>query len=249
MTLSDRRSRLTNRCIGVLDAGSFKTVCLIATLDSEGQPARIAGVGHVPSAGIKSGVIVDLAAAERTIRAAIASAERMAGVRLSEIDIAVSGGGLTSHAFQAAIPLPSGVVTRQDVVKLAGAGRSYAERSGRRLLDLTEWGYRLDGGEPAIEPIGMAARRLAADLHAVTADLPAISNLTHTIERCYLVPGRLIPGPIASALAVTSADERRDGVIVLDIGAAVTGIAAFRDGRTICAESVAVGRGHLTHHN
>lgn len=247
MTRPDRPSRSASRIIGVLDAGSFKTVCLIASLGSDGRPARIAGVGHVPSAGIRSGAILDLTAAEHAIRAAIAEAERMAGVRLTEVDVVVNCGRVASQAFQASTAVASGVVDGTHLDKLATAAHGYAERGGRRLLELSAWGYRLDDGQATREPLGLEAHRLSADFHAVTADTPATGNLTHTIARGYLTAGRLVPGPLASARAVTTADERRDGVIVLDIGAGVTGLAAYAGGIPVFVETIPVGGGQITH--
>jgi hypothetical protein len=49
MSAASLRPARSGRFVAVLDAGSFKTVCLIATLDAEGRPARIAGVGLAPS--------------------------------------------------------------------------------------------------------------------------------------------------------------------------------------------------------
>lgn len=246
MNRTESQARPSRRLAGVLDVGSFKTVCLIAVLDADGRPARMAGVGLSPSRGIKSGLIVDLAAAETTICDTIAEAERMAGVRLAEIDVAITCGRLSSGLFEVSTPVSGGVVEAASLARVEEAGRAYAERDGRRLIALSEFGYRLDGAVATRAPLGMAADRLAAGFHAVTADAPAIGNLAHTIQRCYLAPGRLVPGPLASALAVTSEDERRAGVIVLDIGAGVTGIAAFQDGRYIFTDTVAIGGGHIT---
>ena len=188
MTSSTARPRPSDRIIGVLDAGSFKTVCLIATVDAEGQPARIAGIGVTRSAGIKSGLIVDLAAAETAIGGAIAHAERMVGARLRHIDIAVNCGRLSSLCFAANAPVPGGVIERETVRRVSTAGRAHAQRNGRLLLQLETLGYRLDGATPTRDPVGMAAGRLTAQFHAITADPPAIGNLTRTVERCVLTP-------------------------------------------------------------
>jgi cell division protein FtsA len=246
MTSPSARPTPSNRIIGVLDAGSFKTVCLIATVDAEGRPARVAGVGLTPSRGIKSGLIVDLAAAETAIRGAIAQAERMAGAGLRGIDLTVNCGRLASQCFAAAAPVAGGVIARETVQRVAAAGRAHAQRDGRLLLQLETLGYRLDGAPPTRDPVGMAAGRLTAHFHAVTADPPAVGNLIRTVERCYLAPRRLVAGPAASALAVTSEDERRSGVVVIDIGAGVTGIAAYQDGQLIHADTVAIGGEHVT---
>ncbi len=246
MMTSQPNGRATPRLTGALDVGSFKTICLIATTDRHGRPERIVSVGHVPSRGIKSGVIVDLAGAEYSIRTAIADAERMAGVRLAEVDVAVNCGRLGSRSFQASALVNGGVIDADTRARLADAARDYAERDGRRLVHLSELALRADGVPIAESSDGLAAERLSADFHAVTADAPALNNLGHTIGRCYLGCGALVPGPMASGLAVTSPEERRAGTVVIDIGAGVTGISAFLDGRYIYSECIAMGGGHIT---
>ena len=239
------QSLRSGRFAAAIDAGSFKTVCLIAALDAEGRAARIAGVGMVPSQGIVSGTIVDLAAAETAIRAATAQAEVMAGVRVEKVDLLINNGGLASRTFAVAAPVAEDFVTHATVARVAAAGHQHAG-AGRQLLQLNSWGYRLDDGPFVADPIGMPANRIAAHFHAVTADTPAIVNLTRTVGRGYLVSRRLFAGPIASALAVTSEAERRHGVIVLDIGGGLTGISAFREGRSVFTGTVPVGGGHVT---
>lgn len=240
------RPARSGRFAAVLDAGTFKTVCLIAALDHDGRAARIAGVGIAPSQGIVAGNIRNLAAAEAALRAAIAQAENMAGVRLEEIDLLLNGGNPASRTFAAAAPATEGVVTRDTLDRVAAAGRAHATTNGRQLLQLETLGYRLDGGPLIANALGLPASRIAAHIHAVTVDGPAVSNLTRTVERCYLRPRRLIPGPIASALAVTSEDERRHGVITVDIGAGLTGISAFRNGRPVFTATIPMAGGDVT---
>lgn len=244
---ADKHTGTGRRIVGVLDIGSFKIACLIAVVNpGAAVPVRIAGVGHVPSRGVKSGVIVDLAGAEQSIRAAIAQAERMAGVRLTQVAISMSCGRLMSQTFAASVPVAHGVVYPEDLAKLQSGGRDYAERDGRRLIHINPIGYRLDGAPGMHEPLGMAAHKLSADLHAVTVDEAPLRNLLYVIERCYLAPNPLLPAPYASALAATSEEERRVGAICLDIGGGTTSIAAFQDGHYIFSESIPVGGLHVT---
>jgi hypothetical protein len=59
---------------GVLDLGSTKVVCLIARLESDGEP-RVLGFGWQRGRGVKAGNVIDLEEAERAIRAAVGPAD------------------------------------------------------------------------------------------------------------------------------------------------------------------------------
>lgn len=246
-----RRSGGPKRVTAVLDIGTSKIACLIASVEpgrrEDGSPGvRILGIGHQRAEGVKGGVIIDLDRAEQAARAAIAQAERMAGFELSEIHVAVSCGRLRSHNFSAKADIASGIVANADVDRLLTAGQAYVERDGRALVHMNEVALRIDGAPGSRDPRGMAARRLDLDLHAVTADEAPLRNLLMVVGRCYLEVASHVPAPFASALAVTSEDERRLGVTAVDIGAGTTGIAMFAEDRFLYACSAPLGGTQIT---
>ena len=74
-----------------------------------------------------------------------------------------------------------------DIERLMAAARRYAERDGRTLA--AHEPHRATGSTapPAsADPLGMAGKTLAPDLHAVTADDAPLRNLLHVVERAYL---------------------------------------------------------------
>ena len=249
----NERSQKGRKIVGLLDIGTFKVACLIVAAGERapsnghaGVPGRVIGVGHQRSRGVKAGVITNLDEAEAAVRATIAQAERMAGVTLEEVLVSVSCGRLSSQNFAASAAVESGTVSDDDVERVLAGGRSYAEREGRTLVHLNRIGFRLDGVSGIPDPRGMAARRLAADLHAVTGDEAPIRNLLLVIERCYLNASGLIPSALASAIAATSEEERRLGVTCIDIGGGATTLAVFAEGRFLFTDTVTVGGSHIT---
>lgn len=239
--------------LGLIDIGTSKICCLVLVPDRNHRTGggaapgyRVAGIGHQRSRGVKAGVVVDLDDAEQAVRAAVAQAERMAGLRLEEVIVGAACGRMRSSHFVAHADISSGYVRDADIKRLRAAGRAYAERDGRLLLYLDRLGWRIDGVSGIHDPKGMAGQRLSADLHAITADDAPLRNLVLLIERCYLTLARAIPSPLASALAVTSEEERRLGITCLDIGGGMTSISVFADGRFIFADSVPVGGNHMT---
>lgn len=235
------------RRFGVLEIGSSKICCVIVEVEAQGgAPARAIGFGHTRSHGIKSGVVVDLGEAEQAVRAAVAQAERAAGVRLETVHVAVACGRLCSRVFTGRVNLERGVVDDRDIESLYRGARSFVERDGRSLVHLNRLDYVLDDLPGIREPRGMAARQLAAELHAVTADEAPLRNLLLLLERCELGADSLVPSGLASALSATSADERRLGVTCVDIGGGVTTVAMFAEGHFVHTDAIPVGGKHVT---
>lgn len=226
--------------IAALDIGTSKVVCLIATGDHTGR-ARLLGIGHQRSRGIKAGMIVDPDAAEQSVRAAVGQAERMAGVTVEQVNLAVSSGRLKSQRFVARAPTESGLAGDSDVARVLEGGEAYATRGGRTLVQFHAGAWHLDGSEGVPDPRGMTGAELSADLVVVTADDGPLQNTLAVIERCYLEPHQLAATPFASAMSVTTAEERHLGVLVVDMGAGITSLAAFLGGELLVAEVLPVG--------
>jgi cell division protein FtsA len=251
MLSRDRSEGRHTEIVGLLDIGTSKVVCIIAALEPPeraGGPRRprVIGVGHLRSRGLKGGVITDLSEAEAAIRGAIAQAERMARITLEEVFVSVSCGRLQSANFAANVDIDGGVVRQSDIDRAMAGGRAYAERDGRTLIHMNRLGFRLDGQARSSDPRGMAAQRLAADLHTVSADEPPVRNLLLVVEHCYLAVRALVVAPYASAIAATSPEERRLGVTCIDIGGGTATVASFAEGHFIHAAAVPSGGQHIT---
>lgn len=246
--MADRR---TYRTFGLLDIGTSKTVAAVMVAEqglSLSEPSlRLAGLGLQRSRGVKAGVLTDLDEAESVVRAVLAQAERAAGVSVGNYTVSVAAGRLASAHCTARIDVETGRVTHDDLQRLMAAGESYAERDGRTLLHLNRLGYELDGVGGVRDPIGFSARRMAAGLHAVTADEGPLRNLLVLIDRCYAECDGLVASPYASALAVTTEEERQFGVTCIDFGAGTTTLALFADGVFAGVEAIPVGGQHLTY--
>ncbi|MBU2583285.1 MAG: cell division protein FtsA [Alphaproteobacteria bacterium] len=247
---NEKQNRPSGPLVGFLDIGSYKNSCLIVVPDRARHRsplgATIVGASCMRSRGIKSGVVSNLAEAERAVKACVSEAELMAGDTLETINVAFSCGRLESDSFRANAEIPSGVVSRGDIARCHRAGRSFAVREGRRLVHMNEMNYRLDGQTSTLTPLGMAARHLTASLHTVTADPAPLHNLEMLAARCFLKIGRLIVAPFASAIAAASPEERQLGITVIDIGGGTVKIAQFADGCFANTSVMPVGADHIT---
>lgn len=251
MLSRDNHSRRSGHLVGFLDIGSSKNCCLIVAPDKPRKRtplgATIVGASCLRSSGVKSGMIADFGEAEQAVRSCVSQAEAMVGDTLTAVNVAFSCGRLQSQIFAASAEIRSGVVSQEDISRCLRGGRSYAVREGRNLVHLNELGYRLDGQSGASDPKGMAARRLTADLHAVTSDEGPLRNLAMLVDKCHLRLAGLEIAPFSSAIAATSEEERCLGITCIDIGAGTTKIAMFSEGRFVHADVISVGADHITY--
>jgi cell division protein FtsA len=239
----------------VLDVGASKVVCLIAKLipaepsdmlRGRTHRAKILGIGHQRSRGIKGGVVIDMEETESAVRQAVDAAERMAGARVESVIVANHGGRLGSCAFTASVPIVGKAVADSDLHRVLEATSMRTAQSGRAVLHSLPTGFSLDGAEGIRDPRGMMGETLGADLHVVSADVAALSNLLLAIERCHLAIEAVVATPYASGLSVLVDDETTLGATVLDMGGGSVGMGVFREGRLLHCDAIAVGGKHIT---
>ena len=249
--LSTRRSVT----LSVLDVGTSKVVCLIAelrpaeageVLRGRTHLARVLGVGHQRSLGLKAGAVVDLEAAETAIRQAIHAAERMAGVEVKSAIVNLTGGRLSSHHFEAHVPVRAGMVCATDIGRVLEVASGHTLRSGRAVLHALPTGFSIDGQRNIIEPSGMIGRKLGVDLHVVTSDAAASRNLMLAVERSHLDIEAVVATPYASGLSALVDDEADMGVVVIDMGGGTTSVGVFSEGHLVHVDAIGVGGHHVT---
>jgi cell division protein FtsA len=241
--------------ISILDVGTTKIGCLIGRLRPietgpflPGRTHRIEvlGIGHQRSRGIKAGAVVDMEAAEQSIRLAVDAAERMADARIESLIVTVSAGRLSSEHYHATVPVHGRPVSESDIQRVLGAGSSHVVKPGRSVLHSIPVGYALEGARGIRDPRGMVGMELGLDMHVVTADAAPVRNLMLCIERCHLSVQTLVAAPYASGLSVLADDEAEIGVTLVDMGGGTTTVASFSRGQFVHADAIALGGHHVT---
>lgn len=243
------------RLLTVLDVGSSKVSCIIARLrPHEGGtllPGRthrmeVLGIGFQRSRGVKSGVIIDLDAAEQSIRLAVDAAERMAGLTVESLIVNISAGRLKSEAFSASVNLGGHEVEQSDIRRVLAAGAKQALAAERHLVHSLPVGYTLDGERGVRDPMGMLGDKLGVDMHVLTADSAPLRNLELCVNRCHLSVEAMVATPYASGLAALVGDEAEMGAACIDMGGGTTTISVFSEGKFIHADAIAIGGNHVT---
>lgn len=241
--------------MSVLDVGSTKICCLIAKLTprEEGDvlagrshAVQVLGFGYQRSRGIKSGVVVDMDAAEQAIRLAVDAAERMAGVTVESLISNVSCGRLQSEIFSASVPLAGDSVSEADIQRVLSAGSSHSVTEGRAVTHALPISYTLDGNRGIRDPRGMIGHKLGVDMQVVTTEVPPVRNLELCINRGHLHVETMVATPFASGLSTLVDDETELGVACIDMGGGTTTLSVFVEGQMVHLDAIAVGGHHIT---
>ena len=240
--------------VAALDVGTSKVVCLIARLDPlrgehkgwRTHRARVLGIGHQRSRGVKAGNIVDMTEAELAIRQCVDAAERMAGIQVDRILVTAAGGRLDSQRFAATTPIGGREVEAEDVRSALDAAAAHPTAPGRFVVHSFPVAFSLDGAVSVREPSCMIGDELGAELHVVSADRTAGRNLVTAVERGHLSVEAMVAAPFAAGLGVLEPDEAELGAVLIEMGAGATSLAMFAGGALVHLDSISLGGGHVT---
>jgi cell division protein FtsA len=239
-------SQRPDNLIVVLDIGSAWTRVLAADLN-EGV-LRYRGHGIVESAGMRKGLIAELAPAARAVRAANEQAERVARANIDECAVGVGGphirGINTNGGFELGNRMRE--ITREDVRTAIERARAVERPPDREILHLLPRQFILDEQPGIFDPVGMVGARLEVDLHIATCSGSALQSTVTCANRAGLEVTEAVLESIAAAESTLSPDERELGVCLLDIGAHSSDLVVFFEGAVAHTASVPIGGQHFT---
>ena len=215
-----------------IDVGTKNVRCVIGYIDADGDAPKIVGVGTAPNSGMRKGTVTNLAGPAEAIDTALGAAERMSGHQVKTAVLSVNGSHLTSTKADGMITVGTtdNEVTPGDILRLEDMATTGKIAQNREILEIVAHSYRLDGQDNIKDPIGMTGTRLEIKANVVSGLLPHITNLQKLAEMAKVEVSSVVPAVLASAQAVLTENQRENGVAVLDIGAATTGVAVFEEG-------------------
>lgn len=230
-----------------IDAGSVSVKAALA--DLAGGTPQIIGVGLVPSAGLRKGLVVDLTLAAGAIQEAAGKALEMAGATGNVPVVAGIGG---THILslvgksEVAVHRPAAGVAPEDIRRALDEAAAIGLPAAREVLHVVPRAYQLDGAEGVVNPLGLAGRKLAVEAHLITGEAASRQNQLEAVRGAGLEVVDLEASIRAAGDAVLTRAEREKGVLLLDIGAGTTGVAVYDQGHLWHTAVLPVGGEHIT---
>ena len=226
------------RLLTAVDVGTTKVCTIIGRV--KGSSLELLGHSVVPCGGLKKGNVEDLAATAKAMRMSITKAERNGGVHVQSVHVGVTGAHVSFENRSDTLDWigSQGVVTAEEMERVPEmvASSSTAEAK-RKVLHALPMSYKVDGATGITNPLGMHTSQVEVETHVVTGASSFIDKLVETVEKTGLTLESLVLEPLASGLAVLTPEERKEGVVLVDIGGGTTDVVAFSKGR-ICYTTV-----------
>jgi len=238
---------LYNDVIVGVDIGSSKVSTVIAKANKTGQ-MEFMGCGIAPCTGIKKGLIVDLEAVSKAVRASVSMAEKSANMRVSAVYLGLP----TSHALL--VPSHGKVsfegnmkeIAAEDVGRVLKDAKDFEIPYDRQVVDVIPHQYIIDGYDEIVDPTGMMGAIVEVDADVVLGSAIATQSLLKSVERAgYQVAGMIVE-TIATSEVALSEEEKEIGALLVDIGGGKTDYSFYKNGRIKHYGSIPLGGEHIT---
>lgn len=230
-----------------LDIGTSKVRAIIG--EQAGNSINVIGVGSVDSEGIRHGAIVDIDLTVESIRQAVDQAERMVGIHIGSAYVGISGNHiqlLSSHGV-VAVSSPEREIGEEDIERVLQQARVIALAPEREIIDVVAKEFVVDGLHGIMDPRGMLGVRLEVEAYLITGSRTAIHNVVRCVEKADIDVANLVLAPLAASTVALSADDRKLGVALVDVGAGATSVSVFMNSVLVGTSIISMGGDYVTH--
>ncbi|NBO66163.1 MAG: cell division protein FtsA, partial [Acidobacteria bacterium] len=201
-----------------LDIGTSSVRVVMAALDDNGL-VQIIGFGETVSKGLRRGVISRPDDAVDSIKRAVESAERMAGLEVGNLYVGLAGSHIKgeNHQGRIAVTGRNQEITPEDIKRVIETACAVPLPAGREVADVLPQEYTVDDQDGIDDPLGMLGSRLAVSVHLVTSPIAAKQNIVTSVNRAGFHVADVYLSHLAAAEAVLSDNDREYGSAVVNI--------------------------------
>lgn len=231
-----------------LDIGAATLKAVVVAREPDGRIVYAQSV-CAESAGIRDGVVVDLATATEAVARALYELENRLDRRLPPLCVGIGGRHVQSLNLRGEWSIaPMGRdITQDDIARAIDAARA-GLRLGehRELLHEIPRAYMVDGQVGVRDPRGMAAHDLEVEVHYVSVAVTSLRNLLKCVRGARGMPEMAVAAPLAAAEALREAIPGTQCLAIADIGAETTNFTILVAGTVWQSEVIAEGAAALT---
>jgi cell division protein FtsA len=204
-----------------IDIGSTKISVIIADAKGDDLP-HIIGTGVEKSVGLKKGTIVSIEDASKSIRKAIETAKRSAGITVTEATVSLSGAYAKGMSSFGVVNVPDGEIGVREIQRAIETSiYRAAVPSDYEVVHALPYMFKVDEQSHIEDPLGMNGSRLEASVYIVMAHKSAINNLKRAIENAGVSVENFVLSGYASSLSVLDSDDKQMGVAIIDMGGTI----------------------------
>lgn len=236
-----------------IDVGTYHVKVVITStqhLEDGGGIPQIVGTGYAESRGLRNGYIINETDVARSVRNAVAQAEKASGVRVRRAYISMGGIGLDEiYAHGEAITSRAdSMITQTDIDKAIEASEISIQEKilNKKVLHAIPLEYIVDGERVHGRPHELRGTKLEVHVLFIIAFEQHLNDLVATIESIGIKVDDIMASPLAGSLVMLTKAQKRAGCVLANIGAETVSIVVFENSIPISLKVFPIGSNDIT---
>lgn len=233
-----------------LDIGTTKIATIIGFESSDGK-IEVIGYGKAESTGVQHGLIFNLNKTIEGINQSVSIASNRAGCEVSDVFVGVAGRHINSSEYRHVMLRKKGkeeVIRQEEITKMTDDLRVISVAVGEQIIDVIPQKFFIDNNmdREVIDPVGELGERIVGFFQLITGNEAEIKKIVKCVEDAHLKPTGIILEPLASSLVCLTQEEKKQGVVLIDIGGGTSDVAIYVDGNPVFTKVIPFGGNVIT---
>jgi cell division protein FtsA len=211
------------------------------------KDVRIMGVGQVKNSDFYQGHIKHRERLQSAIKQAIQEAEDTANCRVHSVWLTLSTPELLSKNSVGHVTVEDEAVGAKDMVQALSSAKTQDLPSDYYLMHCCQQGIYVDQQDALVDDaIEMVAKDISVMYHMMMMPVASRQNIQKLLQSCDVSVDHVVFDAVTSAEYGLMAEERQQGVCLVDIGASTTSICVYKENKLVFTHCVASGSHEVT---
>ena len=233
-----------------IDIGSHSIkVCVVKELLSDRDKLQVLALIDRPSAGIRRGIVTNLAEATEAVITAINDTEAIIGlpIRRSVIGLGGMSVSFTNTHGLVVVSRTDNEITDGDLDRVIQDSLTKAFGiSGSEIIHVIPKNFSIDNQKGIRYPVGMTGSKLEVETLVISVENSYLRNFTKVVNQSNIDVLSQIYTPLAASDFILTAKQKKAGTVVVDIGYNSTSYIIWENEEILASGVIPVGSDHVT---
>lgn len=235
------------RHCAILDIGSTKVVCMIASAEPDGSMI-VHGTGIREYSGYRPGELPGKRDLAKALSGAVDAAERASKLRVRNVSVGVPAPFMEVVSAPGSVEIisRSGRVQASDVELLIDSSLGFEAPKGYSLIHSTPVSFTADKSEITGSPVGLPCGLLTADVSHCYVDDEFTGVVNYGLDSLGIAADSFVSTGLAAACFTVPDQIRAGSVFIVDCGGSYTDVTLLHGNAVVDCADIPIGGKHFT---
>lgn len=233
-----------------IDIGSHSIkVCVVKELLSDRDKLQVLALIDRPSAGIRRGIVTNLAEATEALISAVNDTEAIIGLPIRRGVVGLGGMSVSftnTHGL-VVVSRADNEITDSDLDRVIQDSLTKAfGLSGSEIIHVIPKNFSIDNQKGIRYPVGMTGSKLEVETLVISVENSYLRNFTKVVNQSNIDVLSQIYTPLAASDFILTSKQKKAGTVVIDIGFNSTSFIVWENEEILGSGVIPVGSDHIT---